>query len=92
MQEIIRDNRFWLIIGFTGQFLFSLRFIWQWLVSEKRGESVIPKAFWFFSIAGGVFLLSYSVYRRDPVFIIGQVLGLIVYFRNLRLIAKKESS
>lgn len=91
MREIIGDKMFWLIIGFTGQFLFSLRFLWQWLVSEKKGESVIPQEFWFFSIAGGCFLLTYSIYRQDPVFIIGQVLGLIVYFRNLRLIAKKKA-
>jgi lipid-A-disaccharide synthase-like uncharacterized protein len=73
----------WLIIGFTGQALFSLRFITQWIVSEKQKKSIIPIAFWYFSIAGGITLLSYALYKMDPVFILGQALGLFIYTRNL---------
>jgi len=75
-----------LVVGFTGQALFSMRFIVQWLVSEKKGESVIPMAFWYFSVAGGMTLLTYAILRRDPVFILGQAGGLVVYIRNLMLI------
>lgn len=82
----------WLVIGFAGQALFSTRFLWQWIASERRGISVVPVAFWWFSIGGGVFLLSYAVYRADPVFILGQGSGLIVYFRNLVLLRKQRAS
>lgn len=78
------DNEtIWLAIGFLGQALFSARFLLQWLKSEKEKKSVFPIAFWYFSIAGGVTLLAYAVYRKDPVFIIGQLSGLLIYFRNL---------
>lgn len=80
----------WLIIGFTGQVLFGLRFLIQWICSEIKKESHIPVVFWYFSILGGMILLSYAIHRRDPVFIFGQSTGLIVYLRNLRLIYKKE--
>jgi lipid-A-disaccharide synthase-like uncharacterized protein len=73
----------WLWVGFAGQGLFFSRFLVQWLASEKRRESVIPKAFWVFSIAGGLILLSYAIHRRDPVFIAGQLAGVFVYARNL---------
>ncbi len=73
----------WLAVGFLGQALFSARFLVQWLKSEKEKKSVFPIAFWYFSIAGGVTLLAYAVYRKDPVFIIGQLSGLLIYFRNL---------
>ena len=76
----------WLLIGYAGQALFSMRFIVQWVASERVGRSVIPLAFWFFSIGGGLLLLVYALYRRDPVFIAGQALGLIVYVRNLYFI------
>jgi lipid-A-disaccharide synthase-like uncharacterized protein len=79
-----------LAIGFTGQVLFSARFIVQWLVSEYRRESTIPMLFWYFSVAGGVTLLAYSILRRDPVFIVGQAAGLVVYLRNLMLIARRK--
>ena len=82
----------WLIIGFLGQGLFSARFLVQWIVSERRSESVIPVAFWVFSIFGGAFLLAYAIYRRDPVFILGQAAGMLVYARNLVLIRKKHVS
>jgi lipid-A-disaccharide synthase-like uncharacterized protein len=76
----------WLAIGFAGQALFSARFLVQWLVSERHRRSVVPLAFWYFSIAGGMTLLAYAIYRADPVFIVGQVGGLFIYLRNLQLI------
>ena len=76
----------WLGVGFAGQALFSMRVLVQWLASERRGRSVVPLAFWYFSVAGGVTLLAYAVYRADPVFILGQFCGLFIYLRNLQLI------
>jgi len=78
----------WLIIGFCGQALFSLRFLVQWWQSERQQRSVIPIEFWYFSIAGAVTLLAYAIHRTDPVFIVGQLTGLFVYMRNLHLIKK----
>ncbi len=76
----------WLIIGFGAQGLFALRFLVQWVQSERRGESTMPVAFWYLSLAGGVALLAYAIHRLDPVFIAGQGFGLVVYSRNLALI------
>ena len=73
----------WLGIGFLGQALFSARFLVQWLKSEREKRSVFPIAFWYFSIAGGVTLLAYAISRMDPVFIVGQLSGLLIYCRNL---------
>jgi len=81
---------FWLMVGFAGQFLFSMRFLIQWISSEKAKKSIIPKAFWYFSLAGGLTLLTYAIYRKDPVFILGQGLGLFIYIRNLILIKKNN--
>jgi lipid-A-disaccharide synthase-like uncharacterized protein len=83
-------EHFWLTVGFLGQAFFSMRFLVQWIASEKKRESVIPVSFWFFSIGGGLTLLIYAVYRHDPVFILGQSAGLFVYLRNLYLIRRKE--
>ena len=69
----------WVMVGFAGQALFSMRFLIQWIMSERARQSVMPIAFWYFSLAGGVVLLSYAIYRRDPVFMLGQSMGLIVY-------------
>jgi len=81
----------WLLVwGFTGQLAFSLRFLVQWVSSEIKRESHIPIAFWYFSVVGGVFLLVYAIFRKDPVIVVGQSAGLVVYLRNLRLIYKKE--
>lgn len=80
----------WIAIGFLGQALFSARFIIQWLSSEKAGKSVVPLSFWYFSIAGGAVLTAYAVYRKDPVFIFGQGLGLLIYVRNLMLIYRHQ--
>ena len=82
----------WIAIGFLGQVLFTSRFLVQWITSERRGESVIPLAFWWFSIFGGLTLLSYALWRQDPVFIFGQLTGLVVYTRNLILIGRKRRS
>lgn len=82
-------NTFWLVIGFLGQALFSGRFIIQWLASEKQKKSVIPTAFWYFSIAGSLTLLSYALYRRDPIFVMGQSFGVIIYLRNIYFINPK---
>ena len=83
-------DQIWLSIGFLGQLLFSCRFVVQWLTSEKMKKSVIPVAFWYLSIAGSVTLLSYAIHRMDPVFILGQSGGLIIYIRNLILIYKEN--
>ena len=76
----------WVVIGLAGQFMFSMRFLIQWIASEREGRSIIPLAFWYFSIAGGMILLAYAIYRQDPVFIIGQSTGVFIYARNLYLI------
>jgi lipid-A-disaccharide synthase-like uncharacterized protein len=82
----------WLATGFLGQFLFTMRFLVQWLYSEKRRRSVIPIAFWYFSIAGGLVLLAYALHRADPVFILGQGMGIVVYTRNLHLINRHRKA
>ncbi len=79
-------DKTWLAIGLIGQALFSARFVVQWLYSEKVKKSVIPTAFWYFSVGGGITLLAYAIHREDPVFIIGQGAGLFVYFRNLQFL------
>jgi lipid-A-disaccharide synthase-like uncharacterized protein len=81
-------DKIWVAIGFVGQAVFSARFIVQWIVSERQRRSVIPISFWFLSIAGSLILLSYAVHRRDPVFILGQAGGMLVYGRNLWLILR----
>ncbi len=80
----------WLALGFTGQALFTLRFVAQWIVSERERRSVMPVIFWYFSLAGGAILLVYAVHRLDPVFIAGQAAGLIVYSRNLYFIRRER--
>jgi lipid-A-disaccharide synthase-like uncharacterized protein len=76
----------WLAVGFGGQLLFSARFLVQWITSERSRRSVVPVAFWYFSIAGSMVLLAYAIYRLDPVFIAGQLFGFVIYARNLMLI------
>jgi len=80
----------WLGIGFAGQALFASRFIIQWFKSEIVGRSVIPLAFWYCSLGGGLVLLSYAIHTGDPVFITGQATGIIVYSRNLYLIFRER--
>ena len=76
----------WVALGFVAQACFTMRFLVQWIASERVRASVIPTAFWFFSIGGGTLLLIYALYRRDPVFIVGQAFGLLVYLRNLQFV------
>jgi lipid-A-disaccharide synthase-like uncharacterized protein len=76
----------WVALGFVAQAFFTMRFVVQWIASERARKSVMPVAFWFFSIGGGALLLIYALYRRDPVFIAGQGLGLLVYIRNVYFI------
>jgi lipid-A-disaccharide synthase-like uncharacterized protein len=79
-----------LVLGFSGQALFFMRFFVQWLYSEKQGRSVIPTAFWYFSLGGSTLLLVYAIIRRDIVFIVGQSMGFFIYTRNLYLIAREK--
>ncbi len=81
-----------LVVGFTGQALFSARFLVQWIASEREKRSVVPVAFWYFSIAGGLTLFGYALYRMDPVFILGQGMGVFIYLRNLHLIRKEHAA
>jgi lipid-A-disaccharide synthase-like uncharacterized protein len=93
MNNMIRyflDNSL-LVLGFFGQGLFFGRFLVQWIASERQGRSVVPVAFWYFSIGGGGLLLIYAILKKDPVFILGQGGGLIIYFRNLYLIHVERS-
>ena len=76
----------WVVFGLGGQLMVTARFLVQWIASERAGRSVIPLAFWYFSISGGAILLAYAIYRADPVFILGQSLGVFIYSRNLWLI------
>ena len=82
---------FFLFVGFISQGLFASRFIYQWIYSEKRGESSIPLGFWYLSIFGGLGLLTYAIFRKDPVIIVGQLFGIFIYLRNLILIYKKNN-
>ena len=80
----------WIAIGFLGQACFFGRFLVQWIASERRGRSVVPRAFWYLSIGGALIVLSYAIWRRDPVFIAGQSMGLLVYTRNLVLLRRED--
>ena len=76
----------WVMVGLFGQILFTARFLVQWIASERAKRSVVPVMFWYFSIGGGLILLTYAVYRHDPVFMLGQSMGIVIYARNLWLI------
>ena len=80
----------WVLLGFIAQGFFTARFVVQWIASERAGKSVVPLAFWLLSIGGGVLLLAYALYRRDPVFIAGQAFGVFVYLRNLYFIMRER--
>lgn len=83
----------WVMVGLFAQLMFTGRFVLQWLASERAKKSVVPVGFWYFSLAGGLILLAYAIHRRDPVFILGQSLGSVIYIRNLWLIhAEKRAS
>jgi lipid-A-disaccharide synthase-like uncharacterized protein len=80
----------WLVLGFAGQALFSARFLVQWVYSERHKQSIIPVAFWYFSLAGGATLFTYALHIGDPVFILGQSVGVLIYSRNLYFIHKER--
>lgn len=86
------EELWWLLVGFGGQALFMARFVIQWFASERQRKSVIPVSFWYFSILGALVLLVYAVHRRDPVFIAGQSLGVLIYLRNLHLIRLERAA
>ena len=86
------EAKIWLAVGFFGQALFASRFVVQWLVSEREKRSTIPTAFWYLSISGGLTLLTYAIYIKEPVFIVGQSFGLLVYLRNIYFLSKERRS
>jgi lipid-A-disaccharide synthase-like uncharacterized protein len=86
----METEKIWVMIGLLGQALFTGRFMVQWLQSEREGKSVIPVSFWYFSIAGSLVLLAYAIWRKDPVFIVGQSTGLFIYLRNLHFINRDK--
>jgi lipid-A-disaccharide synthase-like uncharacterized protein len=88
--SIATYEKVWLAVGFLGQGIFTARFLVQWVASEKRRDSVVPVAFWWISLFGGLTLLAYAAHRRDPPFILGQSMGLFVYVRNLMLVGKSR--
>lgn len=90
--SLVTWPRVWIALGLLGQTAFLFRFLIQWVTSERKKRSVVPVAFWYLSIAGGALLLAYAIYRRDPVFILGQSTGLLIYFRNLILIRRHAES
>jgi lipid-A-disaccharide synthase-like uncharacterized protein len=80
----------WAWVGIAAQAMFTGRFLVQWIASERAGRSVVPFAFWILSIAGGALLLVYALYRRDPVFILGQAFGVFIYLRNLSFVMRER--
>ena len=88
---MILSSQIWMIIGFVGQTIFASRFLIQWIVSERASKSIIPNIFWWISILGSFVLLSYAIHREDPVFIVGQSVGFLIYSRNLYLIKKEKT-
>lgn len=84
-------EKVWLGVGFLGQGLFFMRFFVQWIASEREKRSTVPVAFWYFSLGGGIVLLAYAIYKLDPVFILGQATGLLIYIRNLMLIRRHKT-
>jgi lipid-A-disaccharide synthase-like uncharacterized protein len=86
----ITNFDWWVVLGFAAQLMFTMRFVVQWIETERQKKSVIPLAFWIFSIAGGLLLLVYALYRRDPVFIAGQAFGVFVYLRNLQFVLREQ--
>jgi len=89
MKELL-IARGWLVVGFLGQGLFTLRFLVQWIASERARRSTVPLMFWWFSLGGGLVLFAYALHRQDPVFAVGQGGGLAIYSRNLFLIYRQR--
>jgi lipid-A-disaccharide synthase-like uncharacterized protein len=93
LHDVFIGNMDWgILVGYMAQALFAMRFVVQWIASERAGKSVVPTAFWVISIGGGLMLLGYALYRKDPVFILGQACGLFVYVRNLQFVIRSRSA
>jgi lipid-A-disaccharide synthase-like uncharacterized protein len=93
LQDVFVNNLdWWVLVGFVAQVFFTARFVVQWIASERAGRSVVPLAFWLFSMVGGVMLLVYALYRKDPVFIAGQSFGVFVYLRNLYFVIREQKT
>jgi lipid-A-disaccharide synthase-like uncharacterized protein len=88
----LSNQTLWITLGMIGQLLFGVRFLVQWLYSEARGQSLIPPAFWYLSVAGGVIVLSYAIHQRELVFIIGESVTLVIFLRNLIMLRKQPES
>ena len=91
-QELLTKFDFWAAFGLVAQLAFTARFVVQWITSERAGKSIIPLGFWYFSLVGSTGLLVYAIVRADPIFILGQSLGSIIYLRNLMLIYRERRS
>lgn len=85
------SDALWLAVGLLAQLMFFLRFLIQWIVSERKKESTIPQSFWYLSVAGAIGLLTYAIHRKDPVFIIGPSAGLLIYLRNIYLLKRSKN-
>lgn len=85
----ISSELLWVLFGFLGQFVFFLRFVLQWICSEREGKSIVPVGFWYLSIFGAMMIFIYAFYRKDPVFLAGQGIAMLIYVRNLMLIRKQ---
>ena len=93
LHDVFIGNANWgILIGYIAQGMFAMRFVVQWIASERAGRSVVPTTFWVFSIGGGLMLLGYAIYRKDPVFIIGQAFGVFVYLRNLQFVLRGKGA
>lgn len=90
--DILSEFNTWVLIGFIGQFMFTMRFVLQWIATEKAQKSVVPTSFWIFSILGGSIVFAYAIHKQDPVFILGQGAGLLIYFRNLYFVIRNRNA
>ena len=91
-EKLLHDLGWWYTIGFVGQIVFGARFVVQWIVSERRKQSIIPIHFWYLSLTGSLLLLTYAVGRVDPVFVLGQLFNSVVYVRNLMFIHRRKTT
>jgi len=91
-QDLVTKLDFWAAFGLVAQLAFTARFVVQWITSERAGKSIIPLGFWYFSLVGSTGLLVYAIVRADPIFILGQSLGSVIYLRNLMLIYRERRS
>lgn len=92
LMDLLFSFNAWVVIGFIGQFMFTMRFLVQWWATEKAQKSVIPPSFWVFSILGGGIVLAYAIHKQDPVFIVGQAAGLLIYARNLYFVIREKGA